>query len=149
MARVVGLQESRSRREMNGKLILQLSLFGLAMGLATVFLIPSSVEPIRWFLVFVICAYVIGKRAPKLYFLHGFLLGLANSVWVTASHIVFVDRYLTTHAREAAMMASSPNFGSPRLMMLVVGPIAGIISGVVIGVLAWIAGKIFSQRATG
>jgi len=133
---------------MNAKLILQLSLFGLAMGLGTVFFIPSAVEPICWLLVFIVCAYFIGKRAPRLHFLHGLLLGLANSVWVTASHILFVDRYLTTHAREAAMMASSPNFGSPRLMMLVVGPVVGIISGIVIGVLAWIAGKIFKQPAT-
>ncbi len=40
---------------MNGKLILQLSMFGLAMGLATVFFIPSSIEPAFWLAIFVVC----------------------------------------------------------------------------------------------
>jgi len=31
---------------MNWKLAIQLSLFGLAMGVSTVFLIPSNIEPI-------------------------------------------------------------------------------------------------------
>lgn len=31
---------------MNWKLIVRLSLFGLAMGIATMFLIPSTIEPI-------------------------------------------------------------------------------------------------------
>ena len=33
---------------MNWKLIVQLSLFGLAMGVATVFWVPSTIEPIFW-----------------------------------------------------------------------------------------------------
>jgi hypothetical protein len=33
---------------MNGKLVPQLSLFGLAMALATVFVVPSTVEPFCW-----------------------------------------------------------------------------------------------------
>jgi hypothetical protein len=33
---------------MNWKLILQLSMLGLVMSLATVFLIPSSIEPAFW-----------------------------------------------------------------------------------------------------
>jgi hypothetical protein len=130
---------------MNGKLLLLLSLFGLAMGLGTVFFISSMIEPVCWLLIFIVCAYAIGKRAPRLHFLHGLVLGLVNSVWVTGSHILFVDHYLATHAREAAMMASMPRPDAPRLMMLMVGPIAGLISGVVIGVLSWIAAKIFKQ----
>jgi hypothetical protein len=31
---------------MNWKLIIQLSMFGLAMGIATVFVIPSNIEPV-------------------------------------------------------------------------------------------------------
>ena len=46
---------------MNWKLIFQLSLFGLAMGVATVFLIPSTVEPLFWLVVFAISAYAIAQ----------------------------------------------------------------------------------------
>ena len=127
------------------KLIFQLSLFGLAMGLATVFWIPSSVEPFLWILIFLFCAFVIGRSGAPHPFVTGLLLGLANSVWITASHVLLFDKYLATHAREAAMMQRMPLPG--RLMMTVTGPIVGLISGAVIGVLAMIAAKIFGRRA--
>ena len=91
---------------MNWKLILQLSLFGLVMGVATVFVISSSVEPFCWLVVFLVSAYAIARGAPGRPFLHGVCVGLANCVWVTGTHIVLADQYLARHAREAAMMAS-------------------------------------------
>lgn len=74
---------------MNWKLIFQLSLFGLAMAVATVALVPSSVEPFCWLVIFVICAYIIAKNAPGKYFLHGFMTSLVNSVWITSAHVLF------------------------------------------------------------
>jgi hypothetical protein len=131
---------------MNWKIVFLLSLFGLAMGIATVFVIPSNVEPFFWLVIFVISAFVIARSAPSLHFLHGLLVGIFNSVWITAAHIVFVNQYLANHAKEAAMMQAMPRPDSPRLMMAIVGPIAGVISGAVIGILAFIAGKLLSSR---
>jgi hypothetical protein len=45
------------------KLILQLPLFGLFMGVATVYFIPLNVEPFCWLVIFLFCAYVIGLLA--------------------------------------------------------------------------------------
>jgi hypothetical protein len=127
---------------MNANLVLTLSMFGLAMGLATVFWIPSTIEPAFWLPIFLFCAYTIARRCPGKRFQHGLLLGLANSVWITASHILFFDRYIAGHASEASMMKSMPWPDSPRLMMALTGPLVGLISGVVIGVFALIAGKL-------
>jgi hypothetical protein len=127
---------------MNWKLIFQLSLFGLAMGIATVFVIPSKVEPAFWLVIFLICAYLIAKRSPGKFFLHGLLLGLANSVWITAAHVLFFDAYIARHAQEAAAMQSMPLPASPRVMMALIGPIIGLISGVVLGLFALVAGKL-------
>ena len=127
---------------MNWKLILQLSLFGLAMGVATVFVIPSKIEPAFWLVIFLICAYLIAKRSPGKHFLHGLLLGLANSVWITAAHVLLFDQYIARHAEEAAMMQSGPLASSPKLMMALVGPVIGLISGVVLGLFALVAGKL-------
>lgn len=127
---------------MNWKLIFQLSLFGLAMGIATVFVIPSKIEPAFWLVIFLFCAYVIAKRRPGLLFLHGLLLGLANSVWITAAHVLFFDAYVARHAQEAAMMQSPSVPASPRVMMALIGPIIGLISGVVLGLFALVAGKV-------
>lgn len=132
---------------MNWKLIFQLSLFGLAMGIATVFVIPSKIEPAFWLVIFLFCAYVIAKRRPGLLFLHGLLLGLANSVWITAAHILFFDAYIARHAQEAALMQGPSLPAPPRVMMAMIGPIIGLISGVVIGIFALIAGKLVKSPA--
>ena len=40
---------------MNWKLIFLLSLFGLAMGIATVYVIPSRLEPMFWLAISILC----------------------------------------------------------------------------------------------
>jgi hypothetical protein len=127
---------------MNWKLILQLSLFGLAMGVATVYVIRSKVEPAFWLVIFLFCAYTFAKRCSNRLFLHGLLLGLANSVWITGAHVLLFDSYIAHHAQEAAMMQTGPLASSPKLMMALVGPVVGLISGVVLGLFALAAGKL-------
>lgn len=131
-------QSRRSRRKMNWKLIFGLSLFGLAMGIGTVFAISPRVEPLCWLVIFVISAFVIARRVPLRAFLHGFLLGIVNGVWVTAAHVVFYNRYLATHAMESQMIAA---LHGTRIVasvpMVLIGLASGLISGVVIGVVAY------------
>jgi hypothetical protein len=124
---------------MNWNLVAQLSLFGLAMGIATIFVISSRVEPLVWLVVLAISAYLIATRVSGKYFLHGLAVGVANSVWVTASHILLFGSYIANHP-------SMPLPGSPRLMMALVGPVIGVVSGVVLGVLAVIAAKVVGGR---
>jgi len=131
---------------MDWKLVFGLSLFGLAMAIATVFFIPSNIEPLFWLAIFVICAVIIARSLPARHFLHGLMIGIVNSVWVTAAHIVFLNTYLANHAKEAAMMQTMPMPGSPRLMMALTGPVVGVISGIVLGLFAWIASKFTRPR---
>ncbi len=131
--------------KLDGKLILALSLFGLAMGILTVYVIPSNVEPIVWLAIFLVCAYAIAKRAPGKFFLHGFCVSLLNAVWITGAHVLLVDTYLSRHANEAAMMAKMPMPDSPRAMMLMTGPIIGIVSGLVLGLFAFVASKLVKK----
>src|SRR6185436_10133519 len=102
--------EAREARgePMNWKLVIQLSIFGLVMALATVFVVPSNAEPFFWLPIFLITAYLIAKQAPGRYFLHGLALGLVNCFWVTAAHILLFNRYIATHPQEAAMMTRMP-----------------------------------------
>jgi hypothetical protein len=126
---------------MNWKLIFLLSLFGLAMGIATVLLIPSNIEPAFWLVIFLVCAYFIAKRSPGKHFLHGLCLGLVNCFWVTGAHVLFFNTYLANHAREAVMMSIAPLPVSPRLTMALFGTLFGLMSGIVLGLFAWVAGK--------
>ncbi|MBS1690132.1 MAG: hypothetical protein JSS96_15485 [Bacteroidetes bacterium] len=131
---------------MNWKLIFQLSLFGLAMAVATISLIPSNIEPIFWLLIFLISAYVFAKQLNGKYFVHGFMLGLANCVWVTAAHMLFANPYMAHHHQEVAMMKATPMSNHPRVLMLITGPIVGVMSGLVIGLFSFIASKIVKSN---
>ena len=131
---------------MNKKLIFQLSLFGLAMAIATVYVIPSNIEPLFWLVIFIICAYLIAKKCSSKYFLHGLFVSLLNAVWITAAHIILFDTYIANHPQEAAMMTKMPMPDSPRLMMLMTGPIIGLVSGIVLGLFAFTASKIMKKK---
>jgi hypothetical protein len=131
---------------MNWSLIFKLSLFGLAMGLATVYFIPSNIEPYCWLIIFIICAYLIAKNCSSRYFLHGFLVSIFNSVWVTAAHVLLFDQYVSNHPEEVEMMKKMPLPDSPKLMMLMTGPVIGIISGLVLGLFAFIASRMMKRQ---
>jgi hypothetical protein len=98
--------------------------------------------------IFFVCAFLIAKNRPNRHFLHGLLVGIVNSVWVTTAHVVFFSQYVVNHPKEAAMMTSMPLPNSPRLMMACVGPIIGIISGAIIGLFAFVAGKLIKPRVS-
>ena len=109
------------------------------MAIATVYLIPSNIEPVFWFVIFIISAYLIAKKCSEKYFLHGFLTSLANCVWITVAHVALFSTYIANHPEEAAMSAKMPLHEHPRLMMLFMGPLIGIISGLILGLLAFVA----------
>jgi hypothetical protein len=132
---------------MNWKLILLLSLFGLAMGLATVSLIPSTIEPFFWLVIFVICAYIIATYAPGKFFLHGLLVSIVNGVWVTLAHASMFYTYISTHPEYMQMVEGLPPTlsGHPRRLMFLIGPITGVMFGLVLGLFAWIASRLFRR----
>ena len=116
------------------------------MGLATVFFIPSNIEPFCWLAIFLFCAYMIARACATGRFVHGLLLGLANCVWITAAHVLLFGQYLAHHAQESAMLAKTPLPTHPRLMMAIGGPIIGLISGIIIGLFALVAGKLMKSN---
>ncbi|MDB5005603.1 MAG: hypothetical protein JWQ34_3828 [Mucilaginibacter sp.] len=128
---------------MNWKLIFQLSFFGLIMAFATVSLIPEKVEPVFWLVIFVFCAYVIARAAPGKYFLHGFLVSMVNSIWITAVHCYFYKNYAVHHPDMVTMYTGI----HPRRMMLCYGPVFGAMFGIVLGLFAFIASK-FVKKPT-
>jgi hypothetical protein len=133
---------------MNWKLIFQLSLFGLAMAIATVSLIPQNVEPIFWLVVVLLSAYLIAKKCTGKYFLHGFVLSLVNCVWITGIHTFFIHPYLANHPNMVEMSSNLPLYHHPRLQMLVTGPFFGVGFGIVLGLFAFLASKMVKKTVT-
>jgi hypothetical protein len=137
---------------MNWKLILGLSMFGLAMALGTVYFIPAKAEEFLWPAIFLICAVVIARQARQRFFLHGFLVGLTNWFWVASAHLILSDAYLARHAEgvaalQALALPASLSFLAPIVesMRRFALPIPGA-SGIVIGLLSWIASKILAPK---
>jgi hypothetical protein len=129
---------------MNLKLVFQLSLFGLIMAFATVSLIPEKVEFVFWLAIFAFCAYVIAKVCTGKYFLHGFVLSLINSVWITAGHLLFFTSYMAHHPGVADM---TYKWGThPRTYTLLLAIPSGIIFGLIMGLFAFIASKIVGLK---
>ena len=131
---------------MNWKLVFQLSLFGLAMAIATVFVIPSNIEPFFWLVIFLICAYVIAKRSPGKYFLNGLAVSVVNSLWITTAHVLLFDQYTSRHPEEVEMMAAMQLPITPRMYMGLSGPIIGVVSGIVLGLFSMIASKLVRKH---
>lgn len=131
---------------MNWKLILQLSLFGLAMAIATAFVIPSGIEPFCWLAIFIICAFLIAINCTEKYFLNGLMVSIFNAVWMTSVHILFFNSYIARHAQEAEMIRNMTVSVNPKLMMLITGPVIGIVSGLILGLFAIIASKIMKKK---
>jgi hypothetical protein len=63
-------------------------------------------------------------------------------VWVTSAHVLLFDQYLARHAKEAAMMSSMPMPTHPRVMMTLIGPVIGLVSGIVLGIFAVVATRL-------
>jgi len=130
---------------MNWRLIFRLSLFGFAMSLLTVALIPSAIEAIFWLIIFMICAYIIAKKCTGNYFLHGFFVSLVNCIWITTAHIFFYNAYIAHHPEMQSMSAHMPLPTHPRLMMLLTGPLFGIASGLILGLFSLVASRLVKK----
>jgi hypothetical protein len=130
---------------MNLKLLLQLSLFGLIMAFATVSLIPEKIEWVFWLVIFIFCAYVIAKVGTGKYFLHGFVLSLINSVWITAAHLICFNSYMAHHPGVADM--TNKMGVHPRLCTLILAIPSGIIFGIIMGLFAFLASKMVKPKA--
>jgi hypothetical protein len=133
---------------MNWKLIFQLSLFGLAMGISTVYWIPSSIEPFFWLAIFIICGYLIARNCREKFFLHGLFVSLVNSIWITGLHVLLFHVYANNHPKEVEQMGAMFLPRHPRVMMLITGPFIGLISGLVLGLFAFVASKIWKNKVS-
>jgi ABC-type phosphate transport system permease subunit len=124
---------------MNWKLILKLSVFGVAMGVllvAGLFARVDEIEGVLWFLIFFVCVWSIVKYCTRFYFLHGFLTSLLMDIWITLILIVFFQTYLENDPKAAS---SFKTFGNPiegELTYLFLLQLVAIIFGLFLGLFA-------------
>jgi uncharacterized membrane protein YGL010W len=117
------------------------------MSLATVWFIPEKVESVVWLIIFFNCACIVAKQAPSRYFLHGFLISIFNSVWITIAHVLFSNSYIANHPNAAQMNASLLVFMQQhqRMAMMIMGLPFGIAFGLVLGLFCFVASKVVKK----
>lgn len=129
---------------MNWKLIFLLSLVAIPMAFGTVYFIPSYIEPGLWIVIFLFSAYVIARFCSGKYFLNGFMLSIFNCVWITAIQFMLFDAYYKNHPYLAEMKDAT--YEQMHLGVLIIGPITGIISGLILGLFSWATAKIIKRK---
>ena len=130
---------------MNWKLIFFLSLFGIVMGLLSIFGFTRGIEWILWIVIAVICAAVISKKQSPKYFAHGLVTGLLDGVYNGIIQSAFYSMYLQNNPESIEGFRQSPV--NPRFFVLLMGPLIGLIYGCVIGFFAVLYAKV-SKRKT-
>src|ERR1051325_8750694 len=108
---------------MNWKLIFALSLFGIAMAFASTYGMTGKMEPLIWFVIFIINGLIIVRNAPGNYFLHGFLVSVINGVWIGIIHAAFSATYMANNPDMAQMESKMPMLGSLPMTMIIFGPV--------------------------
>lgn len=131
---------------MKWNLIFILSLFGFLMAIATIFLIPTSIEAFFWIPIYLVYAYIIAKRAEGDYFLHGLFLGIANSLWISLLHAMLFTKYIFNNGQVSETLAKLPKLGPPRLMLIIYGPMIGVFAGIILGLLCVAASKVVESE---
>jgi len=131
---------------MNWKLIFLLSLFSIGMGFASVFGLTQQYEWLMWLVIGTICAWIFAKRVTDDYFLYGFYLGILDGVFNSVIQSLFFSTYLSNNPRMVEGLKDMPEAVPPAVIILIMGPIIGALSGVVFGLLTVIASKIVKKR---
>jgi uncharacterized membrane protein YjjP (DUF1212 family) len=132
---------------MNWKLIFVLSLFGVAMGVASLFGLTGKMEPVLWLVIFILYAYWIAKHVQSKHFLHGLLVSVLNGIWISVIHAAFSSTYFANNPEMLEGFRKLPRSFSPQAMMLVTGPLIGAATGLIAGLFAIIAAKILAKRS--
>lgn len=130
---------------MNWKLIAALSFFAVAMGCGSVLGMTAGIEPFLWAIVWLVCAFVISRKAKSKPFLHGFFVGLSHGIVNSVIQSAFFDTYLNSNPQLQNQFGQIPGGLAPQVFVLLAGPVIGAASGAVIGLLATIGSKLLRK----
>lgn len=131
---------------MRWRLILTLSLFGVAMGVASVLGFTGRLEPLFWLIIGIFCAVVIG-RTPARHFRHGFMVGLLAGAFAPLIQALLFESYAANSPEITESFKQIPGGLSARTFILLTMPVISLLSGVVLGLLALVAGRLLTRKS--
>jgi hypothetical protein len=131
---------------MNWSIVLLLSGFGLAMGAASVLGLTTGIELWLWLAIGVVCVTVLLRRVHRKVGLHGFLVGLIGGGIAPVVQFIMFPVYLANNPQLEGDFAQVPGGLEPRYLVLLLAPVAGLVSGAVLGAASWLVGRFVARK---
>jgi len=127
---------------MNWYLLLLLSAPGLIMGLLSLRGYTQKIEFFLWLALGLFAALVLARHAHPRWFLHALLVGLAWGVLNSIVQCTFFETYSVYNAEMLKGFQERPSPIPVRFFFLVLGPVIGAVTGLVLSGLTFILQKL-------
>lgn len=121
---------------MNWKIILLLTLFGLAMGIASLTGTIQFFVLYLWTIIGVSCAFVVSWYARTKVFLHGLIIGLLSTAACSIICVLFFDTYVQNNSTTALLLERQNVFFSLKSFAFITSIPIGFFYGGFIGTIA-------------
>lgn len=128
-------------KDINQKIILQTSLFGVFMGIFSVLGWSQNSQPFIWLFTAVITSFYLYKNLKNGIFINSMIIGLS---WGFDCALVIVLFFKTYHLNNPLFVNELLNISSsyPKTILIATGLLAGTLSGFLIYILIYILKKI-------
>jgi len=128
-------------KDINQKIILQTSLFGVFMGIFSVLGWSQNSQPFIWLFTAVITSFYLYKNLKNGIFINSMIIGLS---WGFDCALVIILFFKTYHLNNPLFVNELLNISSsyPKTILIATGLLAGTFSGFLIYILIYILKKI-------
>jgi hypothetical protein len=133
---------------MHWKAIIILSGFGVAMSSASIFGLIGGNEALFWLIGGMVSAIWLALRVPDKHFVHGLVVGILWGLITALIQVAFFQTYLANNPERAKQMQQVPASLNPRVFILMLAPIIGVVTGLILGALSWIVAKVIRRILT-
>jgi len=118
-------------KDINQKIIIQTSLFGIFIGIFSVFGWSQNSQPFIWLLIAAITSFYLYKNLKNRIFIHCIIIGIS---WGFDCALVMVLFFKTYHLNNPLFVNEILNISSsyPKTILITLGLLAGVFSGILI-----------------
>lgn len=130
---------------MNWKMILSLAALGVLVSVVSLLgWLPSSM----WISIglIVVIAVLLGYTVKQKLFMHGFWTAIIWTLIGGALQFILWDTYIANNPDVAAKLAEVPEGMNPKTISMISLPFIAAISGVILGLLAMLFGKLLGEK---
>jgi len=123
-----------------------LSLTGVAVGLLSVFGYTGAHEIMHWTIAYLACAATLGWALPSKHLQHGLAVGLLAGFAAPLVQVLLFGVYLAHNPGVASDLPPGANPEGLRWLTLALAPLSAIVSGIALGGLTWVAGRLLPHK---